>query len=177
MWMAVAMAITASLLAADDKGDGKKPEGKTLPAPRFTIQADTNCVVDNLTGLTWARNAGLTGTNQLTWAKAVAFCKELNYGGHTDWRLPSFKEFFSLMDARFKSPAISNTAGTDKMKEGDPFTSVRQYLNGVCYYWVTTTTAGEPGGPWLVSVMNAAQNISSESGAGSGYVWPVRGGP
>ena len=42
----------------------------TWPNPRFTVLADTNCVLDNLTGLIWTRNARLGG--ERTWSDAIA---------------------------------------------------------------------------------------------------------
>ncbi|MFA7158053.1 MAG: DUF1566 domain-containing protein [Kiritimatiellia bacterium] len=176
IWMTFMLAAAAGILSAEEKKNPGQQDGPALSSPRFTVQANTNCVLDNLTGLTWARNASLAGTNQMTWAEAVAFCKNLDYAGLSGWRLPTFKEFFSLMDKRFKDPALSNAAGTERWKESDPFKGVKTYLNGVCYYWVTTTTAGEPGGPWLVSARSSTLNISSESENGRGYVWPVRDG-
>ena len=174
MWIAVAMVISAGMLAADGK-DAKK-EGP--PSPRFSVPAGkTNCVLDNLTGLTWARKASLTGTNQLTWAQAVAFCKELNHDGLTGWRLPTFKELSGLIEAKRSEWAQSKAAGDARWKTWDHFTGVMEYLNGPCYYWATTTTAGEPGGAWLITPQGCSGQISSDNErTGSGYVWPVRGG-
>lgn len=148
--------------------------GKLLPTPRFTIQADnTNCVVDNLTGLMWTRHASLNGTNLLTWKEAIAFCKNLDYGGHKDWRLPQIREFYSIMNTNYTRPMLSNTEGTAKWKEGDPFKGVKEYGPGHCYYWTTTTTAGEPAGAWLVTFFSGGISQEGEE-TGKGYVWPVR---
>ena len=148
--------------------------GKQFPPPRFTVQAETNCVVDNLTGLMWTRNASMNGTNLLTWKEAVEFCKKLDYGGHKDWRLPQIRELYSIMDPNYTRPMLSNAEGTAKWKEGDAFKGVKEYdKSGVCYYWVTTTTAGEPAGAWLVSFFSGG--ISQEGEAtGKGNIWPVR---
>jgi hypothetical protein len=62
---------------------------------RFTVQVNTNTVMDNLTGLVWARNANLGGT--MTWSNALAYCESLTYGGHSDWRLPNRLELHSLI--------------------------------------------------------------------------------
>ena len=148
--------------------------GKILPTPRFTIQANTNCVVDNLTGLMWTHNANMVGTNQMSWKDAIAFCKNLNYGGHSDWRLPQIRELYSIMNTNYTRPMLSNTKGTAKWKQNDPFKNVKEYdKGGVCYYWVTTTTAGEPAGAWLVSFFSGQISQKNET-TGTGYVWPVR---
>ena len=176
--LAAVMTVAIGLWMVEARGEGATQMVPTSPVPRFTIQTDTNCVVDNLTGLMWARNANLPGATQ-TWAQAVAFCKNLNYGGHNDWRLPNMMELFSLMDMKYTRPALSNTEGTAKWKEGDAFKGVKEYdvkdKGGVCYYWVTTTTEGEPGGAWLVTFFNGSINRENDNETtGAGYVWPVR---
>ena len=67
--------------------DGTYQKGVTWPSPRFTVQGNTNTVIDNLTGLVWARNANLGGA--MTWSNAIVYCEGLTYGGHSDWRLPN----------------------------------------------------------------------------------------
>ena len=72
MWVAVMM-VAMGGWTEEVRGDGIDRPASADPIPRFTIQADTNCVVDNLTGLMWARNANLPGATQ-SWAQAIAFC-------------------------------------------------------------------------------------------------------
>ena len=61
---------------------GYYTNGVSWPNPRFTVLDETNCILDNLTGLIWARNANLGG--ELTWSDAITFCKGLTYGGTND---------------------------------------------------------------------------------------------
>lgn len=178
----MALAVTIGGWGSAVRGDEIDGAEGTGPIPRFTIQADTNCVVDHRTGLMWARNANLPSAIQ-SWTQAVAFCESLDYGGHTDWRLPSFNELVSLIDLRYRRPSLCNTQGTGKWAPNDPFRNVQEFsrdspaLSNICYYWATTTTAGEPGGAWLVSVFYNAGSVCSEGQTtGLGYVWPVRGG-
>ncbi len=72
-----AMTVAMGFWMVDTHGDGTAQAVPTGSIPRFTIQADTNCVVDNLTGLMWARNANLPGATQ-SWAQAISFCKNLS---------------------------------------------------------------------------------------------------
>ena len=76
--------------------DGTYQKGVAWPSPRFIVQGDTNTVMDNLTGLMWARNANLGGA--MTWSNAVVYCEGLTYGGHSDWRLPNRRELLSLVN-------------------------------------------------------------------------------
>ena len=62
--------------------DGDLEKGVARPFPRFTVQSDTNVVMDNLSGLMWARNANLTG--EKSWANAIDYCRALSLGGHSD---------------------------------------------------------------------------------------------
>ncbi len=172
MQWAVLVAVMAAAIGwwpVQARGEETNRSASASPIPRFTIQADTNCVVDNATGLMWARNANLPGAPQ-TWAQAAAFCKTLNYGGHSDWRLPNLMEYYGLLNKNFPRPRLSNTEGTAKWKEGDPFTGVQPY--GA--YWMTTTTAGEPAGSWLIDFPGDMCGDNAKETTHTGYVWPVR---
>lgn len=79
----------------------------------YTISADGLTVNDNNTGLTWQRSPDtnadgpLTAADKLTWAQAQARPAVLNaarYGGYSDWRLPTIKELYSLIDFRGADP-------------------------------------------------------------------------
>ncbi|MCP3894492.1 MAG: DUF1566 domain-containing protein, partial [Bacteroides sp.] len=54
-------------------------------------------VSDNNTGLLWEQ---AHHTERLSYYSAKTACESLELGGHTDWRLPSLKELFSLADFR-----------------------------------------------------------------------------
>jgi hypothetical protein len=81
-------------------------------APRFTKSADGLTVHDDVTGLTWQKSPDTNGDgtidslDKMTLAQAQARPAVLNaaeYGGFGDWRLPTIKELYSLI----------NFAGTD----------------------------------------------------------------
>ena len=50
-------------------------------------------VTDLNTGLMWQRTPG----EKMTFAEAAAGAKNFNLAGHSDWRLPSIKELYSLI--------------------------------------------------------------------------------
>jgi len=142
--------------------DGNYKKGVAWPNPRFTVQADTNCVLDNLTGLIWARNANLGGS--MTWSNAIVYCEGLTYGGTNDWRLPNLRELQSLIDYGRFYPALP---------AGHPFAGVVQSD----YYWSSSTVARVPGVTgcaWGVGLADGPVNGGAE--AAPYYVWPVRGG-
>lgn len=110
-----------------DYDDGYYRKGETLPATRFAVQANTNCILDNLTGLIWARNATVIGLTN--WASGITLCEALDYGGRTDWRMPNIKEMSSLLDLENNSPPLPT---------GHPFLNVTVNAN---YYWWSSTTS------------------------------------
>jgi hypothetical protein len=77
--------------------------------PSYTLSGDGLTVLDNVTGLTWVRDPDLDGDgdidvdDKLSHTDAQSYPATLNaisYGGYSDWRIPSIKELYSLMDFR-----------------------------------------------------------------------------
>ena len=129
---------------------------------RFTNNGD-GTITDNATGLMWVANptaAGVGGT--YTWANAITACENLNYAGHTDWRLPNIKELMSIVDYEAYNPTIDQN-----------FFTCQSY-----YYWSSSTdvSSAHPGGTWawLVSFSSGLAQTGVKTGAT--YVRPVRGG-
>lgn len=86
--------------------------------PSYTTSADGLTVRDTVTGLTWQRSADTTGdgvitsADKLTWTQAQARPAALNtarFGGYSDWRLPTIKELYSLIDFRGTDPSVGGT--------------------------------------------------------------------
>lgn len=74
--------------------------------PSYTKSDDGLTVKDNITGLTWQQdydNSAVYWTD----AKAVpAVLNAQNYGGYSDWRLPTIKELYSLWNGSTGWPFI-----------------------------------------------------------------------
>jgi len=136
--------------------DGDLEKGVAWPSPRFTVSANSNTIIDNLTGLMWARNANMASWNN-SWSNAVTICNDLTYGGYDDWRLPNIRELHSLVDLGFSTPA---------MPSGHPFVDVRDS------YWSSTSQNASLG---YVLMMNSGTVGPMAKTMGT-YVWPVRGG-
>ena len=164
--------------ATGDDGDLEK--GVVWPNPRFTIQANTNAVLDNLTGLVWTRSANMAantvwsdsvGTS--TWANAFAVATNANglaYGGRADWRVPNIRELFSVMDTHFEGPSLCNTTGTAQWTEGVPFFSVKS-----AYYWSSSTRAASGAVNALVFTLQLfTATVIAKTGS-SPYVWLCAG--
>ena len=69
-----------------------------------TGNSDAEIVVaESLNGLHWCR----TFAPEKTWEEAHDYCDSLNYGGHDDWRLPSYLEYTSVLDFGRVNPAVN----------------------------------------------------------------------
>ncbi len=82
--------------------------------PSYTLSGDGLTVHDNNTGLTWVQSPETNGDStldsddKLTWADAMAFPATLNaqsFGGYNDWRVPTIKELYSLIDFSGTDPS------------------------------------------------------------------------
>lgn len=78
--------------------------------PSFTDNGD-GTVTDNVTGLMWQQSPDTDGdddidaSDKLSYDEAVVGASSLDLGGYTDWRLPTIKELYSLIDFTGKDPS------------------------------------------------------------------------
>ncbi|MBR4532047.1 DUF1566 domain-containing protein [bacterium] len=67
---------------------------KKFTVKETIVAAETHTTVfDENTKLEWLYDLSELGT----WYEAVGYCDNLNYAGHSDWRLPSIKEMLTLV--------------------------------------------------------------------------------
>lgn len=66
---------------------------------RFKILKDV--VIDHVTGLEWQRRVVVS----MSWGEAMRHSSWLSLDGHRDWRLPTIKELFTLIDYECFCPA------------------------------------------------------------------------
>ena len=149
--------------------DGDLKQGVSWPSPRF-IDHNNGEVTDNLTGLIWTKDTNVPGPSACspaaakTWQGALDYVKCLNvekYLGHTDWRLPSRKEFRSLMDYSKDQPVLLS---------GNPFSNVQSSS-----YWSSTTNTYGAGNAWVADMWNGFLGSNGKDSP-YGRVWPVRTG-
>ncbi len=60
--------------------------------PSYTDNRD-GTITDNITGLMWQKRMG----NKMSFKEAFPRAKECDLGGHHDWRVPTIKELYSLI--------------------------------------------------------------------------------
>jgi hypothetical protein len=68
---------------------------QTMPAASYQDNGD-GTVSDRNTGLIWAKAV----SDPMTFEAAAVFANASRLGGHSDWRVPSIKELYSLIDFR-----------------------------------------------------------------------------
>lgn len=79
--------------------------------PSYTYNGD-GTVTDNVTGLMWEQDMG----TKMTLEEAIQKAKNTKLGGHNDWRIPTIKELYSLIQftGKVKGPtAIEMFIDTD----------------------------------------------------------------
>lgn len=101
-------------------------------SPSLAIN-DDGTVLDSLTGLLWQQEDDRI---ERTWGEAEQYCETLTFGGHDEWRLPSKKELFGLVNFGRFDPAIDTSFFRDT-----------QVTRG---YWTATPDAGNTGKAWTV---------------------------
>lgn len=145
--------------------DGDLQKGVTWPTPRFTENTgnEAGTVTDNLSGLTWAKDANAAGHKN--WEPALDYCNKLDLGDHADWRLPNVKELISLIDFGQSGPALP---------DGHPFDNVQVGL--LSYYWSSTTNHDNAAHAWHVSMRSGHVDSIGKGPIPLLHVWPVRGG-
>jgi hypothetical protein len=145
--------------------------GNDLPddAPTWVM------VRDNVTGLIW-ENKTDDGSihdkdNLYNWDRAqgvfIATANSQDFGGYSDWLLPTIKELSTLIDSDIPYPGP--TINTDY------FLNTDYYLNRFSSpYWSSTTYAGYPNVAWYVDFSYGS--VFGNYKSSNYYVRAVRGG-
>jgi len=156
--------------------DGDIKAGKPWPNPRFCDDGNQT-VMDNLTGLIWAKDAnlmknrdpgfdtdGTNGDGAVSWQHALDYIHRLNaekYLGFNDWRLPNLNELTSLLN--------QGEAQNSAWLNGQGFIGVQPLI-----YWSSSSNVLDAGTAWTIAIDSGPVNYLGKSNFG--YVWPVRGG-
>ncbi|WP_221740389.1 DUF1566 domain-containing protein [Stenotrophomonas sp. 278] len=112
-------------------------------------------VIDASTGLEWiAKPLSEKKSHQ----GAIDACDALDFAGHTDWRLPTTKELYSLVDLSRIEPAIDTAAFPDFPKSG--------------WFWTSDLYAGVASCAWDVYFGNGGVNYYHRNNYG--FVLAVR---
>ncbi|HYV93227.1 MAG TPA: DUF1566 domain-containing protein [Chitinophagales bacterium] len=83
-----------AIISEPEPGHDYYGQDATYPGnvPSYTNNGD-GTITDNITGLMWEKDMGC----QITWYEAFEKADALTTGGYTDWRVPTIKELYSLI--------------------------------------------------------------------------------
>lgn len=129
-------------------------------------------VTDNATGLMWMQkdsghlNAGDNNDGGLNWQQALEWAEDLEYAGHSDWRLPNAKELQAMVD-------YTRSPDTTQSPAIDPVFSTSSIIDGYGqvnypYYWTGTTHQDVSGQAAVYVAFGEAQGYMQGFGK-SGY--------
>lgn len=113
--------------------------------------------LDTRTGLMWARNGNVAGKD-MNWIDAMSWAKNLNYGGYSDWRLPTKEELESFS---MRGRNYFNANGFNDVQSS--------------WYWSSSTHAYGTDDARVVYLWDGSVSSYNKSYSNY-YVWPVRSG-
>jgi hypothetical protein len=161
-----------------DKGDKWSVlavRGRQAGAWDNLADSGNGTVTDENTGLVWLQRTAdvnsdgvIDDRDRMNWQEALAWCENLVYAGHDDWRLPTIKELATIVDVNTSSPAADTGYFPDTLSSP---------------YWSSTTGSQLPGCAWSIDFNHGDSTYFGSSGdlfeyskASEYYVRPVRGG-
>lgn len=102
-----------AVIAAPEAGDSFYGQDAQFQANQLSYTDNMDgTVTDNNTGLMWQKspdqnNDGVIDINdKMSYMDALEKAEDLNYAGYDDWRLPTIKELYSLIDFNGTDPVV-----------------------------------------------------------------------
>ncbi len=136
----------------------RNPDGKGIKHQYKTVKRrGEKLVVDHATGLTW-QQSGSDGSRDYAGAeKYILDLNNQNFGGHSDWRLPTLEEAMALMERQENEDGLHIDKVFDKNQR-----------------WIWTSSKPSAGVAWEVDFSNGSCYASSVDY--NNYVRAVRSG-
>ena len=105
-----------------------------------TLLIATSSKVDEKSGLIWQDNKDVA---QITfnYNEAMDYCNALKVDSYEDWRLPTLKEFYTIVDLTQNRPALKN--GFEVRDDGKYWTSTPFAKNPKKEAWYINMSYGE----------------------------------
>jgi hypothetical protein len=94
----------------DCTGTGQDGEYQAGVSPDFTRDDLTDIVTDSVNGLVWQDDVNV-GLNTDTYPNMSDYCTALGtagFGGYSDWRIPTLREFLTTLDYSKTSPLVNS---------------------------------------------------------------------
>lgn len=155
---------TAPVNPAPTGSDGTLMTGIKLSDTRFMVGngIESSCIIDQATGLMWARDANLFVESQL-YSDAVNLITTMNNSinklcGYSDWRLPNINQLSSLINFNQESQLI--------------WLSNQNFINIQIYGYWSATLYSNSSNVWVLNFFNG--NTLTQDSAKKNYIWPMR---
>jgi len=128
----------------------------TINPPQLIDNSDST-ITDLLTGLTWEKKGGDNETLSYSYSQAVDYCQDLSLGSQSEWRMPTRKEFSTIMNFGRVSPALD--------KDFFPY-----YTTGSepeMYYWTSSEYCEDNDKVWKILLAFGLITRGAKSGGPS----------
>ena len=148
--LSLGASIASLMLMAPAQGGPVYGQGtweNTLQARDLDGNGATDAFYDTSLNITWLRNASPAGNT--TWSAAKSYANNLNFGGYSDWRLPTLSP---VNGSNFTYTPVTNNGSTD---------------GGTAKTGIGWGTASELGHLYYVSLAN--KGICTPNDASPGY--------
>ncbi len=140
------------------------PIPKPVKSGRFIDNGD-GTVTDTKTNLMWVKNGWrIDLVSSKTWWDAKKICSKFRKGGYTDWKVPSKREWRSLIDKSMQWPA---------MVEPNPFINIIVRMP----YWTRNSWTKKSPGAYssrAYIVMLHSGNFYHQNKRERAFIFPVR---
>ena len=113
----------------------------SINPPSLTDNGD-GTVADNLTGLIWEQKTEETDSLFFFYNEAVSYCDNLILGGSDEWRVPTRREFSTILNLGTLSPALDTTYFPYYGKES----------TSAAYYWTSSEYHDDPTLVWKIQL-------------------------
>ena len=105
-----------------------------------TLLMANSSKLDDKTGLIWQDNKEILDNN-LNHDEAQTYCQNLEVDGFNDWRLPTLREYYTIIDLRQDRPALKN--GFEIRDDGRYWTATPFVKNPEKEAWYISMSYGE----------------------------------
>ena len=136
----------------NDSGDSAPDSDETAPAndnpdnlPECSPESATPCI-DSETGLIWSGKSA----EKMHWADAIDYCKNINEGGFSDWRLPSIAVLETLVRNCDNSNGCTGDSSGKYSKFGD-----------IVFFWSSSSGNAEATTAYGVYFYNGARQTKN----------------
>ncbi len=149
-----------------------KPAQSPLPQERMENRFSDNgdgTFTDRKTGLMWIKNGWrIDFLSAVTWQAAVKKCADFRVGKYTDWRLPSVREWKSLVDRSVSYPALVAPSPFENIITHMPYWSRTEYV------YAEKQTTGSPSARDSYTIMLYSGRFNHQKKTDLAFILPVR---